>query len=208
VDGPTGTVRGNHLKSNGGALADGADANIGRRSGQRKITTPPGPGGHKRGRAPHPLCDTRRGRLRNDLSWANTPASRARCDLAHMPRGVSRGRIAADERRTGGLGKGNAGQCHRRSPHAASALKPASATSLRCSASRRGENRPRKAAGCVCRRRLRTAGVAAQGVQPHGTAIGCARAPWPVLLWPTTMHCPKHAGGDDEKTLQHRRQSG
>jgi hypothetical protein len=44
-----GTVRGNHLKSNGGALADGADANIGRRSGQRKITTPPGPGGHKRG---------------------------------------------------------------------------------------------------------------------------------------------------------------
>ena len=35
-----GTVRGNHLKSNGGTLADGADANIGRRSGQRKISTP------------------------------------------------------------------------------------------------------------------------------------------------------------------------
>jgi len=52
MDGPTGTVRGNHLKSNGGALADGADANIGCRSGQRNITTSPGPGGHKRGRAP------------------------------------------------------------------------------------------------------------------------------------------------------------
>jgi hypothetical protein len=49
-----GTVRGNHLKSNGGALADGADANIDRRSGQQKITTPPGPGGHKRGR--EPIC--------------------------------------------------------------------------------------------------------------------------------------------------------
>jgi hypothetical protein len=74
VDGRSGRsiVRGNHLKSNGGALADGADANIGRRSGQRKITTP-------------------------------------RCDLAHMPHGVSRSRIAADERHTGGLGKGKAG---------------------------------------------------------------------------------------------------
>jgi hypothetical protein len=39
----------------------------------------------------------------------------------------------------------------RRSPHVASALKPASATSLMYSASSRGENRPRKAAGCVCR---------------------------------------------------------
>jgi hypothetical protein len=105
-----GTVRGNHLKSNGGALADGADANIGRRSGQRKITTPPGPGGHKRGRARAHSLHTKQGRLRNDPSWANTPASHARCDLAHMPRGVSRGRIAAEARRTGGLGKGNAGQ--------------------------------------------------------------------------------------------------
>jgi hypothetical protein len=101
VDGRSGwsyrdRVRGNHLKSNGGALADGADANIGRRSGQRKITTPPGPGGHKRGRAPH-LLPHKRGRLRNDPSWANTPASHARCDLAHMPRRVSRSRIAADE---------------------------------------------------------------------------------------------------------------
>ena len=42
--------------------------------------------------------------------------------------------------------------CVRRSPHVASALKPASGTSLMYSASRRGENRPRKAAGCVCRR--------------------------------------------------------
>jgi hypothetical protein len=57
----------------------------------------------------------------------------------------------------------------------ASALKPASATSLRYSASRRGENRPRKAAGCVCRRRLRNVWArwrAGQGVQPHGTALG------------------------------------
>jgi hypothetical protein len=38
------------------ALADGADANIGRRSGQRKMTTPPEPRGHKRGGAPYPLC--------------------------------------------------------------------------------------------------------------------------------------------------------
>jgi hypothetical protein len=41
VDGRSGwsyrdRVRGNHLKSNGGALADGADANFGRRSGQRR----------------------------------------------------------------------------------------------------------------------------------------------------------------------------
>ena len=48
----------------------------------------------------------------------------------------------------------------RRSPHVATALKPASATSLRYSASRRGENRPRKATGCVFRRRLRRPRVA------------------------------------------------
>jgi hypothetical protein len=72
--------------------------------------------------------------------------------------------------------QGKAGQCHRRSPHVAGALKPASATSLMYSASRRGENRPRKAAGCVCCRAAglceRRAGVAAQGVQPHGTVLG------------------------------------
>jgi hypothetical protein len=82
----------------------------------------------------------------------------------------------------------------RRSPYVASALKPASATSLRCSASRRGENRPRKAAGCVCRRAAgceRRAGVAAQGVQPHGTALGahgshgrCYRDPLRCLARP------------------------
>jgi hypothetical protein len=62
----------------------------------------------------------------------------------------------------------------RRSPYVASALKPASATSLRCSASRRGENRPRKAAGCFDVRRAGV--VAAQGVQPHGTALGAHMA--------------------------------
>jgi hypothetical protein len=126
----TRTVRGNHLKSNGGALADGADANIGRRSGQQKITTPPGPGGHKR--APHPLATQSGVACVTILHGANTPASHARCDLALMPRGVSRGRIAADERRTGGLGKGNAGQVpNRRTPAAITRLNAPARTHTR-----------------------------------------------------------------------------
>ena len=70
----------------------------------------------------------------------------------------------------------------RRSPCVASALKPESATSLRYSASRRGENRPRKAAGCVCRRRLAARWRGCAGRAAARDSVGCARAPWPVLL--------------------------
>jgi hypothetical protein len=59
----------------------------------------------------------------------------------------------------------------RRPPHVASALKPASATSLRYSASRGGENRPRKAAGCVFRR-----GRPQRTTRWRGCGQGCTRA--------------------------------
>jgi hypothetical protein len=53
-------------------------------------------------------------------------------------------------------------------PYVASALKPASATSLRYSASRRGENRARRALDAVCRRRLGRAGAAARACSRTG----------------------------------------
>jgi hypothetical protein len=59
----------------------------------------------------------------------------------------------------------------RRSPHVATALKPASATSLSTQLPERGENRPRKAAGCVFRR-----GRPQRTTRWRGCGQGCTRA--------------------------------
>ena len=173
--GPTGPSS-RHPNSNPWGCSVGADANIGRRSGQRKITTPPGPGGHKRAA---PSLHTKRGRLRNDPSWPNT--SHARCDLAHMPRGVRRGRIAADEQTHWRTRRGQCGasviEDHLTSPvplnrHRLRRL----CTQLPEGARIAQEGRWMRLRAAENRRGLRRAAAA------RDEALGRARVPWPVLL--------------------------